>query len=208
MEGRQFIIAGQNMTDIQDPRLLWGKAVLFVFLGVISAACAYTVGSQSLGQFILFWGLSVWGCCRAYYFAFYAIEKYVDPSFKYAGILSMFEYLLESKQSGEAETVEVSNEKVQETFVAKNNSMLSIVRLLAIGLIGNVLIPPIVGAICRYSAVNRNNFDNTLSILLGVLCAELAVACFLGAAIRSPLKYRSRSPWRRASRLPHRWPSE
>lgn len=32
--------------------------------------------------------LSIWGFCRAYYFAFYVIEKYVDPEFRFSGLLS------------------------------------------------------------------------------------------------------------------------
>ncbi len=36
--------------------------------------------------------IAVWAFCRAYYFAFNVIEKYVDPGFRYAGILSLLEY--------------------------------------------------------------------------------------------------------------------
>ena len=30
--------------------------------------------------------LGVWGFCRAYYFAFYVIERWVDPKFKFSGL--------------------------------------------------------------------------------------------------------------------------
>jgi hypothetical protein len=36
--------------------------------------------------------LAIWGFCRFYYFAFYVIEKYVDPSYKFAGLISFVRY--------------------------------------------------------------------------------------------------------------------
>lgn len=38
--------------------------------------------------------ISVWGFCRAYYFAFYVIEHYIDPGYRYAGLLSFVRYTL------------------------------------------------------------------------------------------------------------------
>jgi len=38
--------------------------------------------------------VAVWSFCRAYYFAFYVIEHYVDPSYKFAGLTSFAMYLL------------------------------------------------------------------------------------------------------------------
>ena len=33
-----------------------------------------------------------WGFCRAYYFAFYVIEKYVDRRFRFSGLGSFVKY--------------------------------------------------------------------------------------------------------------------
>jgi hypothetical protein len=30
--------------------------------------------------------LVIWSFCRAYYFSFYVLERYVDPGFKFAGL--------------------------------------------------------------------------------------------------------------------------
>ena len=38
--------------------------------------------------------LSVWAFCRFYYFAFYVIEHYVDPSYRFSGLWSFARYLL------------------------------------------------------------------------------------------------------------------
>jgi hypothetical protein len=39
-------------------------------------------------------GIAVWCFARAYYFAFYVVEHYVDPSYKFAGLWSFAVYLL------------------------------------------------------------------------------------------------------------------
>jgi uncharacterized RDD family membrane protein YckC len=38
--------------------------------------------------------LCIWSFARAYYFAFYGIEKYIDPSYRFAGLTSVGRYLL------------------------------------------------------------------------------------------------------------------
>jgi hypothetical protein len=37
--------------------------------------------------------LAVWAFCRAYYCAFYVIERYVDPSFRFSGLLAFARYV-------------------------------------------------------------------------------------------------------------------
>jgi hypothetical protein len=38
--------------------------------------------------------IAIWSFCRAYYFAFYVIQHYTDPQFRFAGLLSFAQYLL------------------------------------------------------------------------------------------------------------------
>jgi hypothetical protein len=38
--------------------------------------------------------IAVWCFCRFYYFAFYVIERYVDPSYRFSGLWSFAMYLL------------------------------------------------------------------------------------------------------------------
>lgn len=45
--------------------------------------------------------ICVWAFCRAYYFAFYVVEHYVDPAFRFAGLVAFVRYLLSQKQSGQ-----------------------------------------------------------------------------------------------------------
>jgi hypothetical protein len=37
--------------------------------------------------------VAIWGFCRAYYFAFYVVEHYVDPTFRFSGLTSFFWYV-------------------------------------------------------------------------------------------------------------------
>lgn len=78
--------------DLRDHRLMYLKAFLFLLLGLLSAA-ALLLENPSVTRAVLL-ALTVWAFCRLYYFAFYVIEKYVDPSFRFAGLASFAQYLL------------------------------------------------------------------------------------------------------------------
>ena len=41
--------------------------------------------------------LAIWGFCRAYYFAFYVIEHYVDAGFRFSGLVSFVAYALRKR---------------------------------------------------------------------------------------------------------------
>jgi hypothetical protein len=41
--------------------------------------------------------VAVWSFCRFYYFAFYVIEHYVDPSYKFSGLVSLALYLVRKR---------------------------------------------------------------------------------------------------------------
>tara|TARA_R110002072_G_scaffold173600_2_gene328313 strand:- start:94427 stop:94735 length:309 start_codon:yes stop_codon:yes gene_type:complete len=76
------------MTDISSPKLLYVKAGLFVLCGAMAAGLI-PVDSPSLRTAALL-GLSIWCFARAYYFAFYVIEHYVDGDYRYAGLGDFF----------------------------------------------------------------------------------------------------------------------
>ena len=68
------------------------KGVLLFVLG-ISSAVLLLMEAPSLRVAALL-ALIVWAFCRAYYFAFYVIEHYVDSSYKFSGLWSFAGYLL------------------------------------------------------------------------------------------------------------------
>lgn len=78
------------MTDIKNTKLLWTKGVLFLLIGVVSSVLLLLESpSLKVGLLLV---LAVWAFCRAYYFAFYVIEHYADPSYRFAGLISFIGY--------------------------------------------------------------------------------------------------------------------
>ncbi|MBI1367500.1 MAG: hypothetical protein GC162_02480 [Planctomycetes bacterium] len=84
------------MGDITNPRVLWVKFFLFVGLGVLAGATALVLFADVRLAGLLV--LCVWGFCRAYYFAFYVIEHYVDASYKFSGLGSFVRYMMGTRR--------------------------------------------------------------------------------------------------------------
>ena len=87
-----------GMADIKSPRTLYIKAGLFVIAGVI--ACWLILLEAPSVKVALLLGLAIWCFARAYYFAFYVIEKYVDPTYRFAGLTSFLRYLVAGRRRG------------------------------------------------------------------------------------------------------------
>jgi hypothetical protein len=85
------------MRDIKSPRWIIFKAVLFVFTGLAAAALLFNEIPTIKAGLLL--ALIVWCFCRAYYFAFYVIEHYIDPTYKFSGLWSCLIYLLRRRSS-------------------------------------------------------------------------------------------------------------
>jgi len=80
------------MADLQNPRLMYLKAGLFVAIGLSSAGLI--LWDSPRWQTAVLLALAIWSFARAYYFAFYVIERYIDPSYKFAGLWSALRYLM------------------------------------------------------------------------------------------------------------------
>jgi hypothetical protein len=83
------------MTDITNPKLLWAKGGLFLGLGVLAAALLIAEAPSFKVAALL--AVSVWAFCRAYYFAFYVIERYVDSGYRFSGLGSVLRYVLRER---------------------------------------------------------------------------------------------------------------
>ena len=77
--------------DLTDPRWIKAKGALFLFAGVLAGGLLLLEHPAPRTAVLL--GICVWSFCRAYYFAFYVIEHYVDPGFRFAGLWSFLRYL-------------------------------------------------------------------------------------------------------------------
>ena len=82
--------------DLKNPKWIIAKGMMFLLAGFMASGILL-LDSLTLRTFVLH-GLAVWCFCRFYYFAFYVIEHYVDPSFKFAGLGSAVRYLLNRKR--------------------------------------------------------------------------------------------------------------
>ena len=69
------------------------KAALFLVIGIVSAGLILAESLRLKTALLL--ALTIWSFCRVYYFAFYVIERYIDPNFKFAGIFSALSYMLQ-----------------------------------------------------------------------------------------------------------------
>ena len=83
------------MRDLQSHRWMWVKVALFLLIGLLSSALIL-VELPELRVLVLLL-LAIWAFCRAYYFAFYVIEHYIDPSFRYSGFFSALRYLWKTR---------------------------------------------------------------------------------------------------------------
>jgi hypothetical protein len=79
------------MPDLQSRRAMWIKAALFVGIGLLASGLILVQLPD--WRIALLLCVALWAFCRAYYFAFYVLQTYVDPSFRYAGLFAMFRYL-------------------------------------------------------------------------------------------------------------------
>jgi hypothetical protein len=84
------------MPDLKSPALIYAKGILFLVSGCVAAALV--VAEQPTLKVALLLALAIWCFCRAYYFAFYVIEHYVDPAYRFSGLGSFVIYLLRRKQ--------------------------------------------------------------------------------------------------------------
>lgn len=83
------------MRDLTSHRSMKIKAALFAGIGVLSGWLLWMSIPTFKSLVLLI--LCVWAFCRLYYFAFYVIEKYIDPAFKFSGVLDAARYLMKVK---------------------------------------------------------------------------------------------------------------
>ena len=80
------------MADLTAKPLIIFKGILFLTISSVSFALLL-LESPALYTAVL-GVLLVWSSCRFYYFLFYVLEKYVDPTHCYAGIWALMREIL------------------------------------------------------------------------------------------------------------------
>ena len=84
------------MKDLTNPFWIKLKGILFLIIGILSSALLI-IESQSWRVGVLL-VIAIWCFCRFYYFAFYVIERYVDPGYRFSGLWSFFVYLISKRR--------------------------------------------------------------------------------------------------------------
>lgn len=72
------------MRDLQSTHAIWVKGWLFLVIGLMAGAILLVEHWSWRTALLL--GLCIWGFCRFYFFAFYVIERWVDPGYKFNGL--------------------------------------------------------------------------------------------------------------------------
>jgi hypothetical protein len=78
--------------DLKEPRWMYLKASLFLIAGFLCVAALLLESPHLRTAFLL--GIAIWSFCRLYYFLFYVLEKYIDPTYRFDGLLPALRYLM------------------------------------------------------------------------------------------------------------------
>jgi hypothetical protein len=84
------------MKDLTSTTWIKVKGLLFLLLGL--GAVVLLLLENPSWKVALLLALAIWCFCRFYYFAFYVIEKYVEPSYKFSGLWSFVCYLVQRRK--------------------------------------------------------------------------------------------------------------
>jgi hypothetical protein len=84
------------MKDLKSQRWIVVKGLLFLALGLLSAVLLIVEYRSLRGAALLV--VAIWSFCWFYYFAFYVIERYVDPSYRFSGLLSLARYVFQRRR--------------------------------------------------------------------------------------------------------------
>jgi hypothetical protein len=79
------------MRDLRNPGSIVFKAALFLFLALLSSAVLLL--NELTARRAILLAIAIWSSCRFYYFAFYALQHYVDPGYRFSGVFSLISHL-------------------------------------------------------------------------------------------------------------------
>lgn len=83
------------MADLTNPKLIKLKGMLILFLGILASGLLLSYAPSPPVALLLV--IAIWSFCRFYYFAFYVIQHYVDPAFRFADLWDFARYIIRRK---------------------------------------------------------------------------------------------------------------
>lgn len=85
------------MKDLTHAGWMYAKATMLVAIGCLSFWLL--LDNLPTWQRIVLQLLMVWAFARAYYFAFYVIQHYVDNTYRFSGLLGFCRYLFRRRRN-------------------------------------------------------------------------------------------------------------
>jgi hypothetical protein len=85
------------MSDLKSPTLIHLKG--WMFLIILLASLAILVIENPNIRSVALLLLIAWSSARFYYYLFYVIEEYIDPEYKFSGVVSAVRYFLSNKRN-------------------------------------------------------------------------------------------------------------
>ncbi len=79
------------MGDLKNHTVIIAKGFLFLLLGCLVSTILLLRIPSFTNALLHF--TAIWAFCRFYYFAFYVIQNYVDPQYRFSGLLAFIQYL-------------------------------------------------------------------------------------------------------------------
>ncbi len=83
------------MKELTNSGWIKFKGLLFLMVGIVSSLLLIFENPNL--KIALLLAITIWCFCRFYYFAFYVIEHYVDPGYRFSGLWSFAVYLVSKR---------------------------------------------------------------------------------------------------------------
>ena len=80
------------MADLQSKRWIVAKGIMFLAIALLSAGLIWA--ERPTWKIAALLVVLAWAASRFYYFLFYVLEKYVDPTLRYAGLWDLLRKIL------------------------------------------------------------------------------------------------------------------
>ena len=84
------------MGDLKNPRWIIAKGFLFLAGGIL--ACVILLLDYPTLRMAALLAAAIWCFCRFYYFAFYVLQNYVDPEYRFSGLSAFVIYFLRGRR--------------------------------------------------------------------------------------------------------------
>ena len=78
--------------DLKSVKWLYLKGLLFLLLAMLAGG--QLIARMPRIDVVLLLLICVWASCRAYYFAFYVIEHYAEPGYRYSGLIDFVRHAI------------------------------------------------------------------------------------------------------------------